>query len=451
MYNEIKNILNDDVLRNAMIGFIVERMDGSIIFQHNADTPLIPASNMKIITCLAGLLYLGPDFIFKTKIFLEEFKNGEVSNIYIASSGDPTLTDEETFALWRALSINYNSENVVNSSIFSGIKEVKGDIIIDESLFDDEYYNKEWDPNDAPQPYATQISALTINRNSMILKIESDDKEVKIQEIPNISYLHIINEIKIAERDEIGVERHVKSNDVYLRGTLPPNTIKYVNITINDPALYAGYIFKNILQKAGVIVHGRVRKGITPNQLSPFKTVESKRLSIILQDMMKHSINLYAESIAKLVVAKFFNKGSWKNWSYVVDYMLNELSIDNNGIVVVDGSGLSHKNRLTPRIIAEMLRKIYNELPSTIKNAFINSLPISGIDGTLKNRMKGMAEGRIKAKTGTLHDVSALSGYIEIPNSETLIFSFIANNITSPDKVKILEDKIVNTLINSYH
>jgi len=450
VYNEIKNILNDGILRDAIVGFIVEQMDGSIVFQYNADTPLIPASNMKIITGLAGLLYLGPDFIFKTKIFLEEFKNGKASNVYIVSSGDPTLTDEETFALWRVLSMNYNSENVISSSIFSDIKEVRGDIIVDESLFDDEYYNKEWDPNDASRPYAAQISALTINRNSIILKIESDDKEIKVQEIPNIGYLRIINEIKVAERDEIRVERHIDNNDVYLRGTLPPNTIKYVNITINDPALYTGYVFKNILQKAGVIVHGKVRKGILSNQLLPFRIIESKCLSIILRDMMKHSINLYAENIAKLVTTKFFNKGSWKNWSYVVNYMLNELNIDSNGMVIIDGSGLSHKNRLTPRIIAEILRKIYNELPSNIKNAFINSLPISGIDGTLKNRMKGtIAEGRIKAKTGTLHDVSALSGYIEMPNNETFIFSFIANNITSPDKVKLLEDKIANTLINS--
>jgi D-alanyl-D-alanine carboxypeptidase/D-alanyl-D-alanine-endopeptidase (penicillin-binding protein 4) len=165
---------------------------------------------------------------------------------------------------------------------------------------------------------------------------------------------------------------------------------------------------------------------------------------------MKHSINLYAEQIAKLVTVKFFNKGSWKNWNHVVNHMLNELNINNNGIVIVDGSGLSHKNRLTPRIIVEILRKVY-ELPSNIKNAFINSLPISGIDGTLKNRMKGtVAEGNVKAKTGTLHNVSALSGYIEIPNKETLVFSFIANNITSPDKVKFLEDKIVNILITLY-
>jgi PBP4 family serine-type D-alanyl-D-alanine carboxypeptidase len=373
---------------------------------------------MKIITGLAGLLYLGPDFIFKTKIFLEGLKDNEVSNIYIVGSADPTLTDEETFALWCTLSMNYGAENVISSSIFRNIKEVKGDIVVDESLFDDEYYNREWDPDDAPQPYAAQISALTINRNSIILKIESDDKEIKVHEIPNIDYLHIINEIKIGERDEIKIERYIESNDIYLKGTLLPHTVKYINTTVNDPALYTGYVFRNMLKRAGVIVRGKVRKGIMPNQFSPFKTIESKRLSIILQDMMKHSINLYAEQIAKLVTVKFFNKGSWKNWNHVVNHMLNELNINNNGIVIVDGSGLSHKNRLTPRIIVEILRKVY-ELPSNIKNAFINSLPISGIDGTLKNRMKGtVAEGKVKAKTGTLHNVSALSGYIEIPNKD---------------------------------
>jgi D-alanyl-D-alanine carboxypeptidase/D-alanyl-D-alanine-endopeptidase (penicillin-binding protein 4) len=450
VYNEIKSILNDEILRNAIVGFIVERIDGNVIFQYNADIPLIPASNMKIITGLAGLLYLGPDFIFKTKIFLEGLKDNEASNIYIVGSADPTLTDEETFALWCTLSMNYGAENVISSSIFRNIKEVKGDIVVDESLFDDEYYNKEWDPDDAPQPYAAQISALTINRNSIILKIESDDKEIKVHEIPNIDYLHIINEIKIGERDEIKIERYIESNDIYLKGTLLPHTVKYINTTVNDPALYTGYVFRNMLKRAGVIVRGKVRKGIMPNQFSPFKTIESKRLSIILQDMMKHSINLYAEQIAKLVTVKFFNKGSWKNWNHVVNHMLNELNINNNSIVIVDGSGLSHKNRLTPRIIVEILRKVY-ELPSNIKNAFINSLPISGIDGTLKNRMKGtVAEGKVKAKTGTLHNVSALSGYIEIPNKETLVFSFIANNITSPDKVKFLEDKIVNILITLY-
>lgn len=450
MHEEIKKVLSDEILRNATVGFIVERMDGDVIFQYNANVPLIPASNMKIITGLAGLLYLGPDFTFQTRILLEKTQNGSF-NIYIVGSGDPTLVDEETLTLWRSLSMNYGSEITINSSIFRDIKEVH-DIIVNDELFDDERYNKEWDPNDAPQPYASQISPLTINRNTILLKIESDDKEVKVQEVPKVNYVHIINEIKIAEKEEIKIERQVESNNIQLKGTIPPYTSKYFSVTINDPALYAGYVFRNILQKTGIIMHGKIRKDAIPSQVFSVKVIKSKRLSVILRDMMKHSINLYAENIAKLVSTKFSNKGSWREWSYAANYMLNELNIKNDNVTIIDGSGLSHKNRLTPLVIAEIFRKVYNELPNSIKNAFIDSLPISGIDGTLKKRMIGtVAEGRVKAKTGTLHDVSALSGYIETLNGETLVFSFIANNIATPDKVKLLEDRIINVLITSYN
>ncbi|MEM3832435.1 MAG: D-alanyl-D-alanine carboxypeptidase/D-alanyl-D-alanine-endopeptidase [Thermoprotei archaeon] len=450
MYNEILDILNSKILYDSDVGFIVERTNGDVIFQYNADELLIPASNMKILTGLAGLLYLGPDFKFRTKFLIERSDDDRVLNMYIIGSGDPTLVDYETFAIWNKLAITYGSESIIDGSLFNDIKKVLGDIIIDDHLFDNESYNRTWDFNDITQPYAAQVSAFTINRNTTLLKIKSDDITVNIEEIPNIGYLRIFNLLKISNTEEIKVERNINTNDVYLRGTILPNTLKYYNIAVHDPTLYGGHILKYIAHKSGVVVRGKVRKGRSPKQNSGMivKSIESQTLSIIVRDMMKFSINLYADNIAKLIGAKLFNDGSWRSWKIVVHNMLKELKISSDNIIVMDGSGISHKNRLSPRIIAEILRKIHTELPENIRESFINSLPILGVDGTLKERMKGTpAEGRVKAKTGTLHNVSSLSGYVKTLNNETLIFSFIANNITSPEKVKALEDQILNILV----
>jgi D-alanyl-D-alanine carboxypeptidase/D-alanyl-D-alanine-endopeptidase (penicillin-binding protein 4) len=450
MHRELLDLLNDKMLKDGNLGFIVERLDGNIVFQYNADALLIPASNMKILTGLAGLLYLSPDFKFKTKFLIEKSDNGRIPNMYVIGSGDPTIVDRETLTIWKELSICYGSENVIDSSLFNGIKGALSDIIIDDYLFDDESYNRTWDLSDITQPYAAQVSAFTMNRNTTLLKIRSDDATVSIEEIPNVGYLRIFNELKISDKEDIKVERKINTNDIYLRGTILPNTLKYYNITVHDPTLYGGHILKYIIYKSGILVHGKIRRDHSPKQISDMivKSIESQALSVIIRDMMKFSINLYADNIAKLVSAKLFNDGSWGSWERVVHRMLKELKIPFNNIIIADASGLSRKNRLSPKLIVEVLRKIHTELPENVRDSFINSLPISGIDGTLKKRMKNtLAEGRVKAKTGTLRDVSSLSGYVKTLNNETLIFSFIANNITSPEKVKILEDQIANVLV----
>jgi D-alanyl-D-alanine carboxypeptidase (penicillin-binding protein 4) len=157
--------------------------------------------------------------------------------------------------------------------------------------------------------------------------------------------------------------------------------------------------------------------------------------------MMKNSDNFYAEQIIKTIGAEVMGAGSWSNGIKAVKQFLCDIGIDATQLRMVDGSGLSRYNLLSPQLVVNLLKYMYSE-------TFLTSLPMAGVDGTLKNRMKGTPlEGNLKAKTGTMSGVSALSGYITTESGDVIAFSIMINNYAKSSKpIKIIEDEIAEII-----
>lgn len=418
--------------------------------------PLIPASNMKLLTTAAALKYLGPDYKFKTVFIV----TGKIENstlhgdIIVRGTGDPTLVSGDWADEWsHKVAYLYDTEHLLDDAVKPleklGIKRIDGNIVIDDYYLDHQWVNPTWEKEDLSHWYAAQIGALGINRNIELLELYPQPSgKVKIKVVPDVGYINVTFAGRVVKSSsdvkQWAVEvREPGTNNVKIVGDLPMDIdVYYLSVTVNDPGMYFGAVFKKVLEDHGIKVMGEVKRANTTgwkNQTITTIVLHSKPLKDIIRLMLKKSLNLYADHLFKVLGKVVVGEGSWKGGSKAVEKMLRDLGIMEKEVRIVDGSGLSRENRVTPSLLVNLLR-IYAD-----NKVLYNSLPIAGWDGTLKHRMLDTpAEGNLRAKTGTLTGVSALSGYVKTRDNVTLVFSILFNGFhTTAHKVKYeIEDYI---------
>ncbi|HSE84117.1 MAG TPA: D-alanyl-D-alanine carboxypeptidase/D-alanyl-D-alanine-endopeptidase, partial [Thermodesulfobacteriota bacterium] len=216
---------------------------------------------------------------------------------------------------------------------------------------------------------------------------------------------------------------------VMVQGRISTRTPIYtLKLPVHSPALYTGSAFKKVLEESGIKVEGFVTMGEVPRWASIFYTHFSEPLYLVVSAYNKNSVNLIGENIIKTLGAKFKGQpGSWEKGAQVVSDLLRKIGIK-GGFNIVDGSGLSPLNQISPDVMTQVLRYAYND--KNISLYFLSSLSVAGVDGTLKNRFRASnATGRIIAKTGYLNNVRTLSGYIYTKTGDVLAFSILANGL----------------------
>jgi D-alanyl-D-alanine carboxypeptidase/D-alanyl-D-alanine-endopeptidase (penicillin-binding protein 4) len=399
-----------------------------------------PASNIKLFTTAAALSVLDTNYQFKTAAFADGFSsNGSViRNIYLKGYGDPDLITSDLDSL--ALEVRR-----------LGISAVVRDIIVDDSYFDDIYWGKGWMWDDDSDPDAPYINALSVNNNCIRATLLADSNSSFIYLDPMTDFVATINNAK-RTIDSIRTPAKIKCsclnnpNTIIAEGELHSFDQLSQKLALRNPQYYAGNLFKESLRHAGVKVLGNVISGSVPNDLREIAQIH-RSISSVITNMNKASNNLSAENTLKILgAAKYGTPGTSKNGINAVKDYLSSIGIDTSKMSIADGSGVSRYNLMTTDQIVQFLAAIYKQ--PRIFPIFYNSLPVASLDGTLTKRMRTYpASYNLRAKTGTLNDVTCLSGYVITRDGEMLAFSIMMQHfIGSVDDYRHAQDRICSLL-----
>ncbi len=447
LHAAIDAILNDPLIASSNVGVkVVSIATGEVLYEKDAEKLYHPASTMKLITAATALAKLGPDYRFHTTLYMGHLEDSQISrNIYLKGHGDPMFDSDDL-------------EKMVERLVEMGTTDLPGDIVVDETYFDAVRWGKGWMWDDGPiGGYYPHLSALTINRNGVLVRISPGSKvddPVRVQLDPPTEYMKIVNKattvghsektrLTIKRKDESAKENLLTIDGMMAIGQAGRNR----RVDVLAPALYCGTLLREMLAKRGITVQGKVRYGEVPEGTAEIITHVSPPLSRILWEMNKPSDNLIAELLLKTIGAELSgNPGTAENGLGATSNFLGEIGIAWEHYTLADGSGVSRYNLVTASLLTDLLVYMFRNF--AVMPDYVASLPIGGVDGTLAWRMQGMAaEGVLRAKTGTLRGLTALAGYTVTSDGETVAFSIIMSNYHGPTSPRrTLQDKIGNIL-----
>jgi len=440
---KVKKILSSSCLRKNNFGIKIYSLDrGESLFELRAQKLFIPASNLKILTTAVALQTLGPNYRFPTQLYTNgTLKDGVLDgDLYIKGYGDPKFVTEQMWLLVNEL------KNIP-------VLKINGNIIGDDSFFDDKKRVKTWIKNPGAQAYEAPLGALSFNFNTVHAYVTPAAKVGRKPMIiidPDTDYITLDNQaktLKSGKRSRLIVNRLDRNgfDEITVSGGIrlnQPRAQYFLNIT--DPTQYTLSTLKKYLEHADIQFHGKTEKGIVPESAMKLLIHESEPLTLALQGLNKFSNNFVAEQILKTIGAeKYGPPGTTLKGLKAFEEYLMALGYRQNQYKVHDGSGLTRQNRLSPQMIIDILRYVKNDLG--VYPEFVSALGVMGVDGNVKNRMRGVKSSeRARVKTGTLNFVSALSGYFQSRDGETFAFSILMNSLKcSNGRVKKIQDKII--------
>ncbi len=441
--------LENPILAKAKVGMVaVDLNRGRTIFAYRPNALLNPASVVKLFTGAAALHYLKPEYRFESTVWMkkEDFSGGVLNgDLYVRGGGDPTLVTERLW-LW------------VTELHHLGLREVKGDLIIDESFFDQERVGPGFDMENTDFAYMAPVGAMSVNFNAVGVHFRPGDKAgspAVVSVEPDTPYVAL--DAKVTTRKGTGQYLMVgsKAGDqgrrqiLRARGWIGANQQpKVIWRKVDHPPLYAGFTMRDMLLRRGIKVGGGVRVGRVPEGAELFHTFVSRRLSEVLDDLNKYSNNLVAEMILKSLGAVVFKEpGSWANGVEAIQrFLKEEVGIAPDQYLLRNGSGLNDTNRFSAALVVRLLDYIYRT--REIAYELIPSLGVSGATGTVRKRLTGEAvHHKVRAKTGTLTGVTALSGYVMSRDRVVVAFTVLVNGLTvSPRRANKAVDKIIEAL-----
>ena len=437
---QIDAILKDPALDHGLQGVLIRSLKtDTTLYERNAGSLMIPASNFKLLVSATALEQLGPDFTFKT----EALTAGKISkgvldgHVILKGGGDPVLLTADLTDLARQLKD-------------AGITQISGDVIADDTLFDKQRLGWGWSWDEFPYYFAAEISALSVNRNTVDVWVypgKEAGARAEVRLVPDTDYMTVESAAttdKPGAKNTVWVDREMGQNVIKIGGSVAQGdspTKRNAPVTMCEPQLYAACVFASELAKQGIKAAGSVKEGKTPVDAKPAASHASPPLSRILSLLNKPSDNMVAEMLLKNLGAVVKGKGSSESGAEVEKDFLTKIGMDLSELAIVDGSGLSRLNYVSPHNLVTLLAYMHSSKNSKV---FIDSLPIAGVDGSLYSRMKGTpAQGNVKAKSGYVARVSALSGYVTTKSGEPIVFSIMMNHHLCPNtQATKLQDKI---------
>lgn len=456
---ELDQIFAEPDFINANWGVAIQSLDnGQYLYLHDADKRYLPASNMKLLTTSASLGQLGIDFRYQTVLYADGVIGPDsvlTGNLILAGAGDPTFGSRY-----------FNSKNTqifedwADSLRALGIRAIHGNIIGDDNIFDDEILGTGWAWDDESEYYSAQIGGICFFDNCVNVYFSTEDTvkaRARFRLEPETEYLEIYqNTVTIAAPEEDGsvtFNRRRGTNLVQVQGSVPKSTQEYQDwVTVDNPTRYAVTVLKETLAAKKIAVIGQ---GFDIDELSDFHYKKDRPVAVytsaplieIVRIINKISQNLYAEQVFRSLGINSAQTNNETTGREALKAFLQAAGINTDAIRIADGSGLSRKNLVSPRQVVTLLRYLDKQ---PYGPAFVETLPIAGIDGTLKGRMvKTRAEKNVRAKTGTLENVRSLSGFITTLDGERLAFSMLLNNFMVPVSVATrIQDLVCERLAN---
>jgi serine-type D-Ala-D-Ala carboxypeptidase/endopeptidase (penicillin-binding protein 4) len=430
----------------ALWGVKVASLDsGKTVFELNPQKLCSPASNCKLYTVALALDRLGADYRIKTSLYAKArpTKSGRLGgDLIVYGRGDPTIN-----ARLHGGDIYQALEPLAAALRNAGVKRIAGNLVADESYFRGPPFGSGWVWDDLEYYYGAEISALTINDNVLVASVNPGARvgaPCALSLSPATPWLTFSNRtitVGAQERRTVQFYRPLEENVVYAFGQMPIGDAGYTNeVTLHNPASLFGSFFKQALARHGIKVGGRVRtaswldrqaRPLDCSKLVELGYVESLPMRDLAREVQKPSQNLYADLLLAHVGEKTRTADSRPDETSeelgvrALNGFLAEVGIPRGETFFEEGSGLSRDNLACPNATVALLRFMSRQ---KCAEDYIAALPIAGVDGTLRNRMKGTpAAGNVRAKTGTLRWANSISGFVTTAAGEHLVFSLMLN------------------------
>lgn len=394
-----------------------EKFSSDTVRQHNAELLLTPASTQKLLTALTAKLYLTDEYIFNTSLHGSISKQN-LSKTEFNFTGDPTFTRKDLRKMLMQLKAK-------------GITKISGDITLNQSRFNGYNWGNGQVWNDQAVCYATQASALVINNNCVLgnLKRSAELEKARIY-IPDYEPIILNSQVAIISKEQqqaqfcdLEVTRH-PSNNYTLFGCITPSKRNLpLSFAISDPVTYFTAVLKAELAQANIKFTGKIVENYQTVKNAVVINHQSPPLADIITEMMKESDNLIADILFKTVGAEYFQQaGNYRNGAKAMRLILADKDISLASNVIADGSGLSRHNLVSAQTMFNVLEYIINH---DDKLQLLNTMPISGVDGTLQYRRGLLTKkltGKVVAKTGSLNGLSNLVGIVKTEKNHMVPF-----------------------------
>ncbi|PUA46218.1 D-alanyl-D-alanine carboxypeptidase/D-alanyl-D-alanine-endopeptidase [Pseudomonas sp. TKO26] len=392
----------------------------------NADVSVNPASTMKLVTTYAALEMLGPTHQWKTEFYTDGTLSGGIlnGNLYLKGGGDPKLNMEKLWLLMRDLRAN-------------GVQQVTGDLVLDRNYFvQPQLPEFNDDGNDENKPFLVKPDALMVNLKALRFVARNDSGRVLVSVEPPIAKIRIDNQVKAVNTKQCtGDVRYnpVTQADgsviVTVGGQLGDGCSSQTYLSLLDHATYTAGAVRAIWSELGGSIQGQDRLAVVPKDAKVLARAFSPDLAEIIRDINKYSNNTMAQQLFLSLGAKYRNEADGddaKAAQRVVRQWLAKKGITAPHLVMENGSGLSRAERVSAREMAGLLQAAWK---SPYAAEFISSMPIAGMDGTMRKRLKRTAmSGEAHIKTGTLNTVRAIAGYSRDDNGNTWAVVAILND-----------------------
>lgn len=455
-------------------GISVTTLDGRLVYEKNDAELFAPASNAKLFTTTAALALFGPKATIETRVIAAGAPDAQGTvrgDVTLVGAGDASMSGREY--PYNGTTERPNPplsalEGLADELQRRGVRRVEGNIVGDDTAFPWEPYGSGWGWDDLQWSFGAPVSALTVNDNVVYLAIMPGARPgdpATVAWNPDVagSYYSVENSARTStagSQPSLGVDRAPGSKQVRIFGTLPAGEPpKHLALAIQDPAEFAALAFRQMLEARGIAVTGEavahhresadtaiyeqsvLRPLVLPDSRDTAESIQiapplpagavvlASRTSVpMLEDLTvtnKVSQNLHAEILLRLLGQRFGTDGSIVEGARVVRAFMRRAGVQPQDFFFYDGSGLSPEDRVTPRAMTTLLRYAASQPWS---EEFRGTLPIGGVDGSLSDRFtRAPLRDHVFAKTGTLDEVNALSGYVTERNGRTLVFSILCN------------------------
>ncbi|MHC4206731.1 MAG: D-alanyl-D-alanine carboxypeptidase/D-alanyl-D-alanine endopeptidase [Planctomycetota bacterium] len=440
---QIDGIIRESVQKRVHFSIrIIEADSGVTVYEHDARELMIPASNMKIITSAAALNYLGPDYVYKTRVGL----SGD--SLVVIGSGDPLLGDEKTDTKYGR-EPGWIFKDIANALKSRGIGTIEG-IIVDSSIFDNEPVHPSWPKDDLNRWYACEVSGLNFNDNCIKISTKNINGKVAVFVEPQTAFVSLINKVVPISKGSsaVGTYRNRHPNRLTVFGKCKDEVGPF-DVAIERPAAYFGFLLYENLAAADIDAKGELVEKSLEEGSKFIPLIEfSTPLNDCLARCNKNSLGLVAEAMLKTIAAlnnPDKKNGSWKRGREMIGEYLLGLDIDKSQFYIDDGSGLSRQNELTAYAITTVLSDIYKG-----KNwqLYKDSLAVGGTDGTIQRYFReDKYKGKIRGKTGYISGVRSFSGVAETAGGD-YIFSILSNN--SNGRTRSVINNIAKAIIDMH-
>ena len=476
---QISEILSGEAASRAFWGIkIVELESGRTVYEHNEDKLFVLASNAKLFSTALGLVRLGPQHTYTTSVVVEAppAEDGVVpGDLILLGGGDPNLSSrvipydpDKDFEKNLLRPITDLAQQVVDA----GIRRIEGNVVGDDTRYVWQRHPPGWSMQDGYWAYGAPISALSFNDNMVKLRVlpgTAPRQLARVDVTPKIEYFSLDNRARTAPTRTVarglGFDRQPGSRKLLLWGDISIRSRgRVLSVAVDDPALFAALALQGELKRLGVTIDGApVARHAHPHEFPSLKRLSNRKpkayptklaairsapLAQTLPIINKDSQNLHAEMLLCEVGYQRRGVGSFEAGLAELKSFLVEAGLKPQESKLQDASGLSRRNLVTPGATTQLLTYMWN---SPSREHFVSSLPVSGEDGTLDWRFaRTSAKGRIRAKTGSLAHVTAISGYATTLDGRPLAFSILVNNYgVQASYIRSRVDKICVAMVTS--